>query len=88
MTRSTHKTDAQLNKMLGTIQKGPSPTRITNPRGAKKNRILAMKKGDWLIDTRKEQKNWNAAGNKHIKSLYSCCVHPESKNFCIFEITK
>ena len=88
MTRSTHKTDAQLNKMLGTIQKGPSPTRITNPRGAKKNRILAMKKGDWFIDTRKEQNNWNAAGNKHIKSLYSCCVHPESKNFCIFEITK
>ena len=88
MTRSTYKTDAQLTKMLGKIQKGPSPTSITNPRGLKKNRILGMKKGDWFIDTRKEQKNWNAAGYKHMKKLYSCRLHPENKNFCIFEITK
>lgn len=88
MRNSTKKVDSILIKSVGKIQKGPSPARKTNPMGFKKNKVLSMKKGEWFIAPRKEQKTWAAAGSIYAKNRTSCYIHPESKNFCIFEIIK
>jgi hypothetical protein len=67
MRNSTKKVDSILIKSVGKIQKGPSPARKTNPMGFKKNRVLSMKKGEWFIAPRKEQKTWAAAGSIYAK---------------------
>jgi len=88
MKKSTQKTDARLSKMVGKIQKGPAPARISNPMGARKNRVLELKKGEWFVAPLKEQKTWSATGSKYAKGRTSCYIHPENAAYCIFEIIK
>lgn len=88
MQKSTQKTVIRLNKMVGKVQKSPAPARTTNPMGARKHRVLELKKGEWFVAPIKEQKLWSAAGSHYARGRTSCYLHPESTAFCIFEIIK